>query len=77
MISLTSLKRRHWERACGRLGLQVDKKRGKGSHYRIVNPKNNKKQTLPVDCHQFISLEIYKTFLEWGFTEKEIDKALG
>ncbi len=76
MVNLTNMTQKRWVKACKRLNLIIDKKKGKGSHYRIINPVNNRKQTLPSDCHKFISLEIYKTLLEWNFTEDEIDKAL-
>lgn len=76
MIELSNLNQKKWARCCTKLGLTVDKKLGKGSHYRIINPANNKKTTLPNDCHKFISLGIYKTLLQWGFTEEQIDKSL-
>jgi hypothetical protein len=76
MISLTNVTQKKWVKACGRLNLVVDKKKGKGSHYRIINPANNRAQTLPYQCHKFINIEIYKSLLEWGFTEEEIDGAL-
>ena len=76
MISLTSVTQRQWAKASARLGLVVDKKKGKGSHYRVENPASGKMTTLPHDCHKFINIEIYKTFMEWGFSEEEIDNAL-
>jgi hypothetical protein len=76
LINLTNITQKKWAKACIRLGLEVDKKKGKGSHYRIINPVNHRKQTLPSDCHKFISLEIYKTLLEWNINEEDIDKAL-
>ncbi len=65
-----------WVRVCGKLKLEVDKKKGKGSHYRIMHPTGGRPQTLPSDCHKFISIEIYKSLLEWGFSEEELDKAI-
>lgn len=76
MVGLTNMTQKKWVKACKRLGLIVDKKKGKGSHYRIINPASGRPQTLPADCHKFISIEIYKSLLEWGFTEEEIDKAI-
>lgn len=77
MVSLTDITQKKWCSACKKLGLEVDKKKGKGSHYRIINSApNTYPQTLPSDCHKFINIEIYKTFLEWGFSEEKIDKAL-
>ncbi len=76
MITLTNLNQKKWVKAFKKLGLIVDTKKGKGSHFRIFNPVNNKATTLPSHCHKFISLGIYKTLLEWGFSEAEIDNAL-
>lgn len=76
MISLTNLKQKDWVKACKKLGLVIDKKKGKGSHYRIVNPDTNQTTTLPYKCHKYISLNIYGTLLEWGISEEDLDKAL-
>ena len=76
MISLTNLKQKDWVKACKKLNLVVDKKKGKGSHYRIINPDTNQVTTLPSHCHKFISIAIYNTFLEWGISEEDLDKAL-
>ena len=76
MISLTNLTQKHWVKACKKLGLVVDKKKGKRSHFRIINPETNQATTLPSNCHKYISLDIYKTFLEWGISEDDLDKAL-
>ena len=76
MVSLTDLTQKRWVKALKKLGLEVDKKKGKGSHYRVHNPRNGKYTTLPAHCHKFTSLAIYKQLLEWGFTEQEIDNAL-
>jgi predicted RNA binding protein YcfA (HicA-like mRNA interferase family) len=76
MISLTNLTQKKWSKACKKLNLIVDKKKGKGSHYRIINPKTNQATTLPSHCHKYISIEIYRTLLEWGISEESLDKAL-
>lgn len=76
MISLTDLNQKKWAKAMVKLGLEVDKKKGKGSHFRVFNPKNNMPTTIPNKCHKFISLGLYKILLEWGFSEEEIDKSL-
>lgn len=76
MISLTNISQKKWCKAVKRLNLTVDKNKGKGSHYRIINPDTNQATTLPHKCHKFISLEIYKTLLEWGFSEEDIDNSL-
>lgn len=76
MVSLTDLTQKQWTKAFIKLGLEVDKKKGKGSHYRVHNPRNGKYTTLPSRCHKFISLALYKQLLEWDFSEEDIDKAL-
>lgn len=76
MVNLTNMTQKKWVKVCSRLKLTVDKKKGKGSHYCIINPTGGRPQTLPYDCHKFVSIEIYKSLLEWGFTEEEIDKAI-
>lgn len=76
MTSLNNMTQKRWVKTCRRLKLTVDKKKGKGSHYLIINPTGGRPQTLPHDCHKFISIELYKSLLEWGFSEEEVDKAI-
>ena len=77
MISLTDLTQKQWLKACRKLGLIVDVKSGKGSHARIKHPSGNLRPlTIPYKTNKMISLAIYRTLLEWGFDEKDIDKAL-
>lgn len=76
MISLTDLTQKQWLKAIKKLGLTIEKNKGKGSHARVLNPKNSKFTTIPYKTHKFISLGLYKILLEWGFDENEIDKAL-
>jgi predicted RNA binding protein YcfA (HicA-like mRNA interferase family) len=77
MISLTNLKQRDWVKAYQKLGMTVDAASGKGSHYKAINPNGGfRPQTIPKNTHKFIGLELYKTLLEWGFSEKEIDEVL-
>lgn len=65
-----------WVKVCKRLNIEVDKKKGKGSHFLIINPTGGRNQTLPCDCHKFLSIEIYKSLLVWGITEEELDEAI-
>lgn len=65
-----------WVKACRRLGLDVDSKRGKGSHILVTNPKSGKKFTIQKQLYNIANLKIYKQLLEWGFTEDEINDAL-
>jgi predicted RNA binding protein YcfA (HicA-like mRNA interferase family) len=77
MIALTNLKQKDWVKAYKRLGMVIDTKSGKGSHVKATNPNGGfRPQTIPNNTHKFIGLELYKTLMEWGFTEEEIDKAL-
>ncbi len=65
-----------WAKACRRLGLDVNFKRGKGSHILISNPKSGRKFTVQKNLYNIANLKIYKKLLEWGFSEREINKAL-
>ncbi|PJE65339.1 hypothetical protein COU91_02205 [Candidatus Saccharibacteria bacterium CG10_big_fil_rev_8_21_14_0_10_47_8] len=65
-----------WAKACKRLGLNVDTKRGKGSHILISNPKSGTKFTIQQHLYNIANLKIYKKLLELGFKEEEINKAL-
>lgn len=77
MISLTDLSQEQWKKACKKLELEIDTTKGKGSHIRVMPPNGaGKPQTIPYNTHKFISLDLYKTLLEWGFDETQIDKAL-
>lgn len=76
MTFLASVNRRRWVRAMVRLGLQVDKKKGKGSHYRVIHPTTHAVTTLPYVCHPLINQAIYKQLMSWGFTKSAIDTAL-
>ena len=77
MISLTDLTQKQWIKAFKKLGFVVDIKKGKGSHARATNPTGGfPPQTIPHRSNKFISLSLYKTLLEWGCEEKDIDKAL-
>ncbi|MCL2451825.1 hypothetical protein FWD20_03050 [Candidatus Saccharibacteria bacterium] len=64
-------------KAYRKLGMKIDAKGGKGSHIKAINPNGGfRPQTIPSKMHKFLGLELYKTLLEWGFTEQEIDKVL-
>ena len=77
MISITNLSQKRWIKACKKLGLVVDTKKGKGSHIRVSHPNGGLHPlTIPNHTHKIINLAIYKALLEWGFEEEEIDKAL-
>lgn len=77
MIAITDLKQKQWIKACKKLGLEVETKKGKGSHVRVFAPaKSMRPITIPCKTHKILSLTLYKTLLEWGFSEEEIDNAL-
>lgn len=76
MVSVTNITQKQWLKAMKKLGLEVDKKKVKGSHARIFNPNNKKATTVPNHCHKFINLGLYKVLLEWDYSEEEIDNAL-
>ncbi len=77
MVNMTKLKQKDWIKAYIRLGMLIDTKSGKGSHVKVINPNGGfRPQTIPVHMHKFLSIELYKSLLEWGFSEDEIDAAL-
>ena len=65
-----------WIKACKRLGLVVDCRRGKGSHCLVKNPKSGAKTTIQYKLYNIANIKIYKKLIEWGFTEEEINNAL-
>jgi hypothetical protein len=77
MRSLSDIKQADWIRACKKLDLEVNTKSGKGSHCLIKSPRSGDKYTIQSKLFNIVNLKIYKKLLEWGFTEEEIDKALG
>lgn len=76
MPSFSGLNQKDWIRACKKLGLEVSTKHGKGSHCRVYHPKNGRPLTIQNKLHKYISIEIYKVLLGWGFSEEEIQDAL-
>lgn len=73
---LSDLKQKDWIQACRKLGLEVDCRKGNGSHCLIKHPKTGSKYTLQYKLHKFLNLKILKKMMEWGFEEKEIRDAL-
>lgn len=65
-----------WIRACKKLGLRVETKRGKGSHCLVINPITKSKYTIQRKLHKFINLKIFKKMIEWNFEEEKIWDAL-
>ena len=78
MVSLSDLTQQQWIKACKKLGLVVDTSKGKGSHARVYNPANPQGAPMTIQNHmnKLISQKIRKKLIEWGYTEKQIDKAL-
>lgn len=74
--SLADLKQKDWIRACPKLGLEIDAKRGKGSHILVKHPTTGAKYTVQNDLHKLINMKIFKKLQEWGFTEETIWNAL-
>lgn len=77
MRSLSDIKQKDWIRACKKLGLEVSKKSGKGSHCLVKSPSSGAKYTIQNHLYPIANIQIYKKLLEWGIEEKDIDKALG
>lgn len=76
MSSVNNLKQKHWIKACRKLGLKIDTKRGKGSHVLIKHSQDNRKYTIQKKLNKIINKEIFKKLLEWDFDESEVWKAL-
>ena len=76
MPNFSDLTQKDWIKACNKLGLIVNQKRGKGSHCLIKHPKTNCKYTIQRHLHKFINIKIFNKMLEWGFEEEDIQKAL-
>ena len=72
----SDLKQRDWLRACRKLGLLVDCRRGDGSHCLVKHPKTDAKYTIQHKLHKFLNMKIFKKMMEWGFQEPEIWEAL-
>ena len=74
--SFSDITQAKWRKACLKLGLIVEMKRGKGSHILVKHPKTESKYTVQKDLHKFINIKIFKKMLEWGFEEEDIWNAL-
>ena len=73
---LSDLKQKDWIRACKKLDLIVDCSKGKGSHCLIKHPLRNKSYTIQKNLYKIANQKIFKKLQEWGFTEKDIKKAI-
>lgn len=77
MTSLSDMDQKKWIYALRRLGLIVSTNRGKGSHMRIYDASHpDRTMTIPNHLNPITNKKIQKQLLSWGFTEKEISKAL-
>lgn len=77
--SLSSdISQKQWLKACKKLGLKVDKIAGHGSHAIVKCPQNPIGRPITIQNHinRLISVEIYKSLKNLGFSEEDIDKAL-
>lgn len=74
--SLADLRQREWIRACRKLGLVVETRHGKGSHILVKHPRDARKYTVQYHLNRFINIKLFKTLLDWGFSEEEIWRAL-
>lgn len=74
--SFSDISQKQWIKACIKLGLEVDKRSGKGSHVLIKHPSTGHKYTLQKSLHKFINMKIFKKLLEWGLDEEKIWEAL-
>lgn len=74
--SLADIKQADWIRACTKLGLRVEKNRGKGSHALVKQPDGEARLTIQSDLHKIINQKYFKKLIQWGFTEERIFEAL-
>lgn len=74
--SLSDLKQSDWIRACKKLGLVVDTKRGKGVHILVKHPQNGSKYTIQSDLFKVANIKIFNTLKRWGFADEKIFEAL-
>lgn len=70
--SLADISQSDWMRACGKLGLRVETKHGKGGHVLVIQPNGNAKYTIQHRLHKLINQKIFKKLTSWGFTEEQI-----
>ncbi len=74
--SLADITQKDWVRACRKLGLVIDTKRGKGSHVLVKHPTDGRKYTIQSDLHKFINMKIFHKLIEWGYAEDQISEVL-
>jgi len=74
--SFSDITQKQWEKACLKLGLEVETKFGKGSHIIVKHPQTGHKYTIQKNLHKFINIKIFEKMLEWGFDEERIWEAL-
>lgn len=74
--SLADVKQGDWIRACRKLGLLVETRRGKGGHVLVKHPSNGCKYTVQSDLHKVINIKIFSKLKQWGFTDAQIFEAL-
>jgi predicted RNA binding protein YcfA (HicA-like mRNA interferase family) len=74
--SFSNIKQKDWIKACKKLGMEVDKTRGKGSHCLVKSPTSGAKYTIQKNLHNIANLKIYQKMLEWGIDEDDLNDAL-
>ena len=50
--SFSDITQARWEKACLKLGLNIETKRGRGSHILIKHPRTEHKYTIQKDLHK-------------------------
>lgn len=74
--SLADLSQERWIRMCERLGLIVERGRGKGSHCIVLHPRDGTQYVIQRKLHKHLNAKIFKKLLEWGFADEQIWDAL-
>ena len=61
-------------RACRKIGLILNKKSGKGSHVKIINPKTNHSFPVPRKLPRGLQVAIVKKVESWGYDREKFIK---
>ena len=61
-------------RACRKSGLVFDKRSGKGSHIKIIDPKTNRSFPIPKKLPRGLQVALVKKIESWGYDRERFIK---
>ena len=61
-------------RVCRKVGLILNKKSGKGSHIKIIDPKTNNSFPIPKKLPRGLQSALIKKIESWGYDREQIIK---